>query len=324
MSRVLIASPLVSQTEDAEAIDKLRGDGHELTFKTDLIGKSEDDVIRAIAGMEAVVASTEPYTRRVLESNDGLRALSRTGVGYDAIDVEAATERRVAVCTTVGSNDRTVADWAVLSMLACARKVPEVLDGMRGGRWVRPFGTDFWGKTVGIIGLGAIGKHVARRVRAFECDVLAYDVVQDQTFAAEVGVTYVDVDELVERSDFITIHTLLTPATRGLIGEARLRRMKPTAYVVNTSRGPVVDERAIERALRERWIAGAFLDVFEVEPLPASSPLRELDNAIVSAHIAGVTDESTRRAAAMACESARLVLKGERPLSIVNPIVLHG
>lgn len=322
MARVLIASPLMSQTEDARAIEALREDGHEVQFRQDLVGKGEDDVIAAIRGFAGVVASTEPYTRRVLESTPELRVLSRTGVGYDAIDVAAATERGVTVCTTVGTNDRTVADWAVLSMLALGRKLSPALEGMQGGRWDRVPGNDFWGKTVGIIGLGAIGKHVARRVRAFECEVLAYDVFQDEGFAAEVGVAYVGIDELVERADFVTIHALLTPQTRGLIDERLLRRMKPTAYVVNTSRGPLIDERAIERALRERWIAGAALDVFEVEPLSAESPLRSLDGALLSAHVAGITLESIRRSNTMACESVRRLLKGERPLSIVNPDVL--
>jgi len=325
VSRVLIASPLVSQTDDSHLIARLRADGHELGFRQDLVGKSEDAVIDAIAGVDGVVASTEPYTRRVIESNPRLRVLSRTGVGYDAIDLEAASERRIAVCTTIGSNDRTVADWAVLAMLALTRQLPQAIAGMQGGRWVRPMeGRDFWGKTVGIIGLGAIGKHVARRVRGFECQVLAYDVVRDERFAAEAGVSYVDLDELVERSDFITIHTLLTPATRALIDKARLRRMKPTAFLVNSSRGPVVDERAIARALRERWIAGAALDVFEAEPLAPDSPLRSLDSVILSAHIAGITEESTRRAVEMACENVRRLLKGEPPLSIVNPAVLAG
>ena len=322
MSRVLISSPLVSETEDAEAIASLRAAGHELTFRPDLVGKREDDVIAAIDGMHGVVASTEPYTRRVIESSQTLRVLSRTGVGYDAIDLDAATDRSVAVCTTVGSNDRTVADWAVLAMLALSRKLPAAMEGISDGRWVRPVGLDFWGKTIGIIGLGAIGKHVTRRVRAFECEVLAYDVVTDDAFAAEFGVRYVDVDELVEQSDFVTVHTLLVPATRGMINEQRLRRMKPTAYVVNTSRGPVIDERAMERALQERWIAGAALDVFEREPLPPGSVLRTLDNVILSPHVAGVTFESTRRSVTMACENLRRVLAGEKPLSIVNREVL--
>jgi D-3-phosphoglycerate dehydrogenase / 2-oxoglutarate reductase len=322
MSRVLIASPLVGRTEDAEAVEALRRAGHELTFKQDLVGRGEEAVIAALVGVDGVVASTEPYTRRVLESTDRLRVIARTGVGYDAVDVEAATERRVAVCTTVGSNDRTVADWAVLAMLALIRRFREAAVGLEGGRWGRAVGHDFWGKTVGIVGLGAIGKHVARRVRGFECEILAYDVVRDERFATEVGLTYVGLDELLERSDLVTIHAPLLPTTRRLIDEARLRRMKPTAYLVNTSRGPVVDERAIERALRERWIAGAALDVFEVEPLAPASPLRRLDNVVLTAHVAGISDESTRRAAAAACDNVRRVLAGEPPLSVVNPVAL--
>ncbi|MBA2448322.1 MAG: phosphoglycerate dehydrogenase [Chloroflexi bacterium] len=323
MSRVLISSQLVSEAEDADALTALRADGHELTFNQALVGKSEDDVIAAIADFDGIVASTEPYTRRVLESNRRLRVLSRTGVGYDAVDVEAATELGIAICTTVGSNDRTVADWAVLAMLSLARKLPEAVAGMADGGWQRAVGIDFWDKTVGIVGLGAIGKHVARRVRGFEAEVLGFDVVRDDQFAAQVGMTYVELDELLERADFVTIHAPLLAATRGLINEDRLRRMKPTAYLVNTSRGPVVDERAIERALREGWIAGAALDVFEIEPLAADSPLRKLPNVMLSAHVAGITYESTRRSATMACESLRRVLKGEPPLAIVNPDALR-
>ena len=317
MSRVLISSPLVSETEDAEAIASLRAAGHELTFRPDLVGKSEDDVIAAIDGMHGVVASTEPYTRRVIESSQTLRVLSRTGVGYDAIDLDAATDRSVAVCTTVGSNDRTVADWAVLAMLALSRKLPAAMDGMSDGRWVRPVGLDFWGKTIGIIGLGAIGKHVTRRVRAFECEVLAYDVVKDDAFAAEIGVRYVEIDQLVEQSDFVTVHTLLVPATRGMINEQRLRRMKPTAYLVNTSRGPIVDEGALLDALRARAIAGAGLDVYDTEPLPPDHPLRSAPNTVLTPHLGYVTTGNYVKFYREAVEDIAAHLRGE-PVRMLN------
>ncbi|MBV9355229.1 MAG: phosphoglycerate dehydrogenase [Chloroflexi bacterium] len=283
----------------------------------------EGEVIEAIRDVDGVLAHIEPYTRRVIEGAPRLRILSRAGVGYDAIDVEAATEHRVAVCTSVGSNDRTVADYAIMLMLALARNlIPGHTRLFREGGFDRPLGVDFFGKTVGIVGTGMIGKQVAQRVRGFDCPILGYDVVTDAAFAETSGLRYVPLETLLRESDFVTLHLPLLAATHHLIGAEQLALMRPSAYLVNTARGPLVDEQALSAALAERTIAGAALDVFEAEPLAPESALRKLDNVILTPHNAGGTHEATERSGEMAAESIVRLLQGERPRSCVNPQVL--
>jgi phosphoglycerate dehydrogenase-like enzyme len=243
-------------------------------------------------------------------------------VGYDAIDVTAATRYGVAVTTTPGANDRTVADFAMTLILALARRLLDADRAVREGRWLRPPAVDLQGKTVGIVGMGAIGKHVARRAHGFECRLLAYDVVQDLEYAERYGVRYVPLEELLREADFVTLHAPLLASTQHLIGEPQLRMMKPSASLVNTARGPLVDEAALLRALREGWIASAGLDVFEEEPLPANHPLLELPNTIVSAHVAGISRESIQAMSRFACADVVAVLEGRQPRHCLNPEVL--
>ena len=323
MPTVLISSPLVKQSGEHTA-ESLRLLGCELRWQT-LTNLSEDDLIRALEGVDATVASIERYTARVLESSPTLKVISRTGVGYDAIDVDAATARGIAVCIAIGSNDATVADFAMTLMLALSRELLRAHKEVASGGWNRPLGRDFYGSTVGIVGLGLVGKGLARRLRGFDTRILAYDVVQDQEFAAAHGVQFVELDELLRESDYVSLHAPLLPATRGLIGERELRLMKPTAYLVNTARGPLIQEEALHRALKERWIAGAGIDVFVNEP-PVGSPLLDpsLDNIIYGPHMAGVTREAAGRAAQMACESVAHLLGGDAPLhTVVNRQVLQ-
>jgi D-3-phosphoglycerate dehydrogenase len=321
---VLITSPLIKVAGEA-ALAPLQRLGCELRFDSFPPSRSEDELIEALQGVDAVVASTEPYTKRVLEAAPRLKVISRTGVGYDAIDLGAATACGIAVCTTVGSNDSTVADFAVMLMLALSRELFRGHAEVASGGWTRPFGHDFFGSTVGIVGLGTIGKRLVERLIGFQCHLLAYDVYRDEAFARERGLRYVELPDLLRESDFVTLHAPLVPATRGLIGERELRLMKPTANLVNTARGPLIQEQALHRALKERWIAGAGIDVFEQEP-PVGSPLLDptLDNIILAPHMAGITDESSRRSALMACETVSHLLGGDAPLhQVVNPEVLE-
>lgn len=322
MPTVLISSLLVRQSGEhtAEALRRL---GCELRFQP-LTGRPEEELIEALRDVDATVASVERYTRRVIEASPRLKVISRTGVGYDAVDLDAATERGIAVCITMGINDRAVADFAMTLMLALARELLRGHQEVSAGGWNRPLGRDFYGSTVGVVGLGQIGKQLVQRLRGFNTRILAYDVVRDEAFAAANGVRYVELDELLRESDFVSIHAPLQPATRGLIGERELRLMKPTAYLVNTARGPLVQERALHRALEERWIAGAGIDVFEEEP-PIGSPLLdpELDNIIRAPHMAGVTRGAAADAARMACESVAHLLGGDAPLhTVVNAVAL--
>jgi phosphoglycerate dehydrogenase-like enzyme len=324
MPVVLISSPAVKLAGE-HTVAPLQRLGCELRWESFWPARPEDELIHVLRDVDGVVASIEAYTSRVLDSSPNLKVISRTGVGYDAVDVEAATARGVAVCTTVGSNDSTVADFAITLMLALSREVLRGHAEVARGGWNRPLAHDFFGSTVGIVGLGGIGKRLVQRLRGFEAAILAYDVFRDEAFASQNGVRYVELDELLRQSDFVSLHAPLLPATRGLIGERELNLMKPGAYLVNTARGPLIQEQALHRALKERRIAGAGIDVFEQEP-PVGSPLLDpsLDNIILAPHMAGVTRQSSERSARMACESVAHILGGDAPLhQVVNPQVLQ-
>lgn len=321
LTRILVTSWTISP-RDEEAMAILEAGGFEPVFQKSSPAWSIEQVVATLDGMPGVIASTEQYNDEVFSRAPNLRVISRTGVGYDAVDVDAANRHGVAVMTTPGANDRTVADFAMTLILALARNLMEADRNLREGRWVRPPAVDMRDKTLGIIGTGAIGKHVARRAHGFECRILASDLVQDQDFAARYGVEYVPLDRLLAESDFVTIHAPLMAQTHHLIGERQLRAMKSTACLVNTARGPLVDEQALLQALQEGWIAAAGLDVFETEP-PWGSPLLELENVIVSPHCAGISAESGRAMSRIACQNLVAVLNGEPPIFCVNPSVLQ-
>jgi D-3-phosphoglycerate dehydrogenase len=323
MSVVLLASLAVKQVPE-RATRSLHELGCELRWDSFSTTSPPAELAAALRDVDAVLAGNEVYTAEVLAGAERLKVISRTGVGYDSVDVEAATRQGIAVCTAAGSNDEAVADYAMALMLAVSRQIPAGHMSLSARRWERFMGPSFHGSTVGIIGLGAIGKKLARRLRGFDVALLAYDVQQDEAFARELGVRYVPLDELLAQSDFISIHAPLFPATRGLIGERELRLMKPTAFLVNTARGPLIQETALHRALKERWIAGAGIDVFEREPA-LDSPLLDptLDNIVRTPHLAGSTFEAYERMVTMACESVAHLLGGHAPLHhVLNPEVL--
>ncbi|MCC7105188.1 MAG: phosphoglycerate dehydrogenase [Chloroflexi bacterium] len=324
MSVVLMAS-LAAKQVPARAVGSLHELGCELRWDSFSTTSPQAELAAALRDMDAVLAGNEVYTAEVLSGATRLRVISRTGVGYDSVDVEAATKQGIAVCTAAGSNDEAVADYAVALMLAVSRQIPAGHSALSAGRWERFMGPAFHGSTVGIIGLGTIGKKLARRLRGFNVAILAYDVQQDEAFAREMAVSYVPLDELLATSDFISIHAPLFPPTRGLIGERELRLMNSTAFLVNTARGPLIQEAALHRALKERWIAGAGIDVFEREPA-LDSPLLDptLDNIVRTPHLAGSTFEAYERMVTMACESIAHLLGGTAPLHhVLNPRVLQ-
>lgn len=319
-ARCLITSYFLKAGDEADR--RLREAGFAVEFQPRHGDRSEDELIRIAQGFDAVIASTDPFSARVLAALPQLKIISRTGVGYDAIDVAAATARGVAVCTGPGVNRHAVAEYAIALMLQCARHVSEHVVSVRGGGWDRYEGFDLAGKTVGIIGLGTIGKEVAQRLRAFEMRLLAYDPVQDPQFAEANGVTYVSLEELLQQSDLVSLHAFLDAQSRKLLDAKRLALMKPTAYVINTARGGLVDQDALYEALKEHKITGAALDAFEQEPL-GESPLRGLDNCWLSPHAAGSSRDARARSKHMAVENVLRFFRGERPLHIVNPGVLR-
>jgi D-3-phosphoglycerate dehydrogenase len=285
----------------------------------------EAEVIERTRDADGLIVSASPVTRRVMEALEGLKVVVRTGVGYDVIDVPAATELGVVVVNVPDLWIREVANHALALLLAWNRKILVLDREVRAGAWssrVPGAATgSLHGETVGIVGLGNIGSAFARRVAALETRVIACDPYVDDARFKALGVERVDLMGLAARADYVSVHTLLNAETRGLINEAFLRRMKPSACLVNTSRGPVVDESALVRALTEGRIAGAALDVFEKEPLGADSPLRRMDSVILTPHAAYFSSPAVAQVPRRCGEEVARVLTKERPLHVVNPEV---
>ncbi|MBI1736912.1 MAG: C-terminal binding protein [Candidatus Rokubacteria bacterium] len=286
---------------------------------------SDDLLIHRARDADALVVSFAPITRSVLSALEGLKVVVRTGVGYDVIDVPAATELGVIVVNIPDIWVREVANHALALLLAWNRKIIESDRLVRAGTWSGgvpgPRTGALHGETVGIVGLGNIGSAFARRVAALETKVIACDPYVDDRRFAELGVERVSLEALAERSDYVSVHTLLSAETRHLIGEAFFRRMKPTAILINTSRGPVVDERALARALGEQRLAGAALDVWEKEPPAPDNPLLKMDNVIATPHSAYFSTAAVAQVPRRCGEEVARVLTGQRPLNVVNPAV---
>jgi D-3-phosphoglycerate dehydrogenase / 2-oxoglutarate reductase len=270
---------------------------------------------------DALVVAFSPITRAVLSALEGLKVVVRTGVGYDVIDVHAATELGVIVVNIPDLWVREVANHALALLLAWNRKILMLDRQVRGGVWTAgvPGGAGpLHGETVGIVGLGNIGSAFARRVAALETTVIACDPYVDDARFAALGVERVSLEALAERSDYVSVHTLLNDETRHLIGEKFFARMKPTALLINTSRGPVVDEQALVRALRDKRLAGAALDVWEDEPIAADHPLLRMDNVIATPHAAYFSTAAVAAVPRRCGEEIARVLSGQRPLNVVN------
>ena len=278
---------------------------------------------RIVAEYDGIVLGTDPVTREVLSGDVRVRIIARHGVGVDNVDIEAATERGIAVTYTPSVNADSVAEHTIGLILSLTKRIAEAHRLMKSGGWdrIRFVGCEVKGKTLGVIGLGNIGSRVAARAKAFGMRVIAYDPYVDKSRAEELGVSLVNLEELLESSDIVTIHAALTRETRHMIGEEELKRMKPTAYLVNTARGALVDEDALVKALKERWIAGAALDVYEEEPLPEDHPLRRMDNVVLTPHIASYTYEAIRRTDEMVLEALETFFRGGKPKWLVNPEV---
>lgn len=288
-------------------------------------GAELDELLAGCDG--ALTLVTDTIDAALLDREPQLKIVSNFAVGFDNIDVEAATERGVLVCNTPGVLTETTADFAWALLMASARRVVEAADYVRAGKWrtwgpTLLLGRDVHHATIGIIGFGRIGREMARRASGFEMTILAYDPFQDPAAAAEFGATYVSLDELLRRSDFVTIHSALTPETKHLIGRREFELMKSEALLINAARGPVVDTDALVEALREGQIAGAALDVTDPEPLPADHPLIGMSNVVVAPHIASASVTTRNRMATMAATNLLAGLRGERPPYLVNPEAL--
>ena len=276
----------------------------------------------ALKGVSAVVAGSELYTAQLLDEVPQLRVIARVGVGYDAIDVVAATAHGVAVTIAPNTNQESVAEHTFAMLLGLTRHLPARHAGVAHGQWPRLMSQPLRGRTLGLAGMGRIGKAVAVRARAFEMRVIAYDPAPDMKFASDHQITLVPFDRLLAESDFLSLHLPLTPDTRDLINRTTLAKMKPGAVLINTSRGPLVREADLVEALRKKQIGGAALDVFEQEPPPADHPLLKMDNVVLTPHAAGVDILSLGDMARSAAEAVASLSRGDWPAEkVVNPEV---
>jgi D-3-phosphoglycerate dehydrogenase/(S)-sulfolactate dehydrogenase len=275
----------------------------------------------ALKNADAVIAGTEPFGSDEFAEALHLKIIARTGVGYDNIDLDAATQHGVTVCTTPGANANAVAELTLGLMLDCARSISQSRQRVVTGEWEQVSGTELSGTKLGVIGLGAIGRRVTVLARAIGMSVCAYDKLFDSAFLSEHHVEPVSMDELMRTSDFITLHVGLTPETVNLIGAPELGRMKSNAVVINTSRGGIVDEVALANAIREGVVGGAGLDVLAREPAEAGNDLMGLEKCIITPHIAGATRQARGESGRMAADQVIKHFNGE---SVPFPATLEN
>lgn len=308
----------VTRKLPGEALDRLRA-AHELDLWEQPRPPGRDELLAGASAADGLLSLlTDPIDADLIAACPRLRVISNYAVGVDNIDVAAATARGIPVGHTPDVLTDSTADLAVGLMLAACRRLAEGERIVRAGEWGAwspewLLGGDLHGATVAIVGGGRIGRTVARRLEGFECELLIAGRVESDDLAG-----------LLARADFVTLHAPLEPSTRGLIGEAELRAMKPTAYLVNTARGPLVDAAALERALREGWIAGAALDVTDPEPLPADHQLLTAPNLLVVPHVGSATHSTREAMATLAVDNLLAGLSGERLPRCVNPEVYDG
>jgi D-3-phosphoglycerate dehydrogenase len=312
MQHVLISSVKFARHMDA-ARDFLSEYGIALIEHDRHRQMDEATLLQLVPTVAGLIAGPERVTEHVMAAAPQLQVVCAPGVGYDHIDVEAATRRGIVVCTCPGCNHHAVAEMALGMLISLARNIGMADRAMRQGRWSSVRGVELWGKTMGIVGLGNIGKSLALRARALGMRVLAMDSVRDITFASAHEISYVPLATLLRESDVVSLHCPLTPRTRGLINARTLALMKPTAYLINTARGPLVEQAALVQALRAGRLAGAGLDVFETEPLQ-HNPFTEFENVVLTPHCAGGTQEAVDASLEVALQNVVAVLNGQRPV----------
>jgi D-3-phosphoglycerate dehydrogenase len=274
---------------------------------------SSAEVGELLPGCDGYIAGLDTIDRAALESAGRLRVIARYGVGVDRVDLEAAREKGIVVTNTPGANSASVAELAIGLMLSLARMIPVANQGTKAGQQPRIQGVSLEGKIVGLLGLGAIGRRVASRLQGFDCTILAYDPLVDAAEAQVVGAVLCPQEEVIARSDFLSLHVPLLPETRGMVDASFLGRMKPGAFLINTARGEVIDEAALLAALQSGHLRGAALDVFAQEPPDRENSLLALPQVIATPHMGAHTDGATNAMGWAALRDCLAVLRGEEP-----------
>lgn len=305
-----------------EPVDYLKANGGSIDLYPQEKRPSEDELINILKDYDAAIVGVEKITSRILEETKNLKVIAKHGSGVDNIDIKAASRKGILVLYAPGTNSEAVADLTIGLFLSLARSIPFADRSIREGQWPRIVGFELFRKVLGIIGLGEIGKRVAKRAKGFEMRVVAYDPIQDEAFARQWEITYLSLNQLLAISDFISVHVPSIPSTRNMISEKEFNNMKKGAFLVNISRGDVIDEEALYRALKEKRIRGAALDVFKNEP-PTNSPLLGLENVVLTPHMGAYTYEALKETGMLCVKGIVDVFQGRLPTHIVNPEVLN-
>lgn len=312
----------VQLNRDAEAYAEMRGLQYKWSVQDPF---NREDVTAELKNADAGIIDIEPYGEKTFkEICRSCRILTRFGVGYDQVDLKAASRCHIAVARTTGANTNGVAEMAVTLMLSAVRQLKRNMDCVSMGDWKKDVVREISGSTVGILGFGAIGQRVATLLKGFDCRIIAYDPFPNRKAAKDNNVTLVSLEELFRAADSITIHVPYMKETHRLVNAKLLSLMKPTAVLVNTARGNIVDEDDLYHVLREGKIAGAGFDVFGEEPLPLSSPLLTLDNVILTPHVSSQTKESLWRIYKMAIDITADFFEGKESKNILNPDYKNG
>lgn len=322
VARVDKAASALPLSDDAEVIQKA---GIELM---DIAAANEDEIIAKANQADIIFTVRAAFTRRVFENLPKLQAVIRCGIGYDNIDVDAATDNHVLVVNIPDFCFEEVSNHAIVLLMACAKKLVRMNHLFRAAGWKpsrqimeEPMGS-IWGQTIGIVGCGNIGRMTARKAQCFGLNVIGHDPYVDRNLARESGIALKSLPEVMEESDYVSLHPCLNQETFHLIGERELHMMKPSAYLINTSRGPVVDETVLIRVLLDKRIAGAGIDVFEKDPINPDNPLLKMDNVIVTPHSAYYCDASSKRLRISVGQEAVRVARGKWAKNVVNKNVI--
>lgn len=308
--KILVTPTSLRAGSDTRALRRLRSFAGELVFNPHGRPLSEEELVPLLSSCDGCVAGLDYFTRRAIESAPALKVISRYGTGVDRVDLPAARERGVAVCNTPGVNAQAVADLTFALLLGAARRLPVLDRKTRAGQWPRSSGIELYGKTLGVLGLGAVGKAVAKRALGFSMTVLAYDPFLDEAYAGANGVVPAGFDRVIREADFLSLHLPLTEETRHIVSAEVMKAMKKGAVIVNTARGGLIDEEAAADLLAGGHLGGLGLDVYETEP-PPLSPLFGFDNVALSPHTASHTAEAAEAMADMSVQNLIDVLSGK-------------
>lgn len=316
--KILVTPTSFLKPDNNAAREKLEAFADEVVYND--LGRpfTAEEVAERIKDIDGYIAGLDYITSEALENApDSLKVISRYGAGVDRVDIDAASEKGILVTNTPGTNSVAVCELAFGLMLAAARNIPKLNKAVEDGEWPRSRGVELYGKTLGIIGLGAIGKNLAVRAKAFGMDIKAYDPYMDHSFAQTNGVEVCDLDDVLSESDIISLHVPLNDNTRHMIDKSRIEQMKDGAIIINTARGGLIDEDAAAEAVKSGKLGGLGLDAFEEEPL-IDSPLKGLDNVIFTPHAGAQTAEAVKAMGAMAVDNLIAVLSGKDCTHIVN------